>query len=143
VGHAWPRAEEAHAADPWPPLGLLSYLSPREAAAIEAQGRHPRLHGGAASARAAQCLYGRVPRMMMRAARFPCLGPTTADPTHSPFPIAPARVCSKKCGNNHGMIRKYHMNLCRRCFREAANAIGFYKVRAVHSPVCSADRGHA
>ncbi len=35
---------------------------------------------------------------------------------------------SRKCGNNHGLIRKYHMMLCRRCFRENAVAIGFRKV---------------
>jgi len=27
------------------------------------------------------------------------------------------------------LIRKYHMMLCRRCFRENANAIGFRKYR--------------
>ncbi len=37
-------------------------------------------------------------------------------------------VC-RKCGNNHGLIRKYHMMLCRRCFRENSVAIGFRKVR--------------
>jgi small subunit ribosomal protein S29e len=31
--------------------------------------------------------------------------------------------------SNHGLIRKYHMMLCRRCFRENANAIGFRKYR--------------
>lgn len=44
---------------------------------------------------------------------------------YRPLPLEP---CSRKCGNNHGLIRKYHMNLCRRCFREAAGAIGFTKV---------------
>ena len=43
-----------------------------------------------------------------------------------PSPYHPPR--SRKCGNNHGLIRKYSMNLCRRCFREAANMIGFVKV---------------
>jgi len=37
-------------------------------------------------------------------------------------------VC-RKCGNNHGLIRKYHMMLCRRCFRENAISIGFRKYR--------------
>jgi small subunit ribosomal protein S29e len=37
-------------------------------------------------------------------------------------------VC-RKCGNNHGLVRKYHMMLCRRCFRENAVAIGFRKFR--------------
>lgn len=35
---------------------------------------------------------------------------------------------SRKCGNNHGLVRKYHMMLCRRCFRENADNIGFTKV---------------
>lgn len=37
--------------------------------------------------------------------------------------------CSRKCNNNHGLIRKYNMMLCRRCFRENATQIGFIKVR--------------
>ena len=36
---------------------------------------------------------------------------------------------SRRCGNHHGLIRKYHMMLCRRCFRDNAAAIGFTKVR--------------
>ena len=38
-----------------------------------------------------------------------------------------SRTC-RKCGNVHGLIRKYHMMLCRRCFRENAGEIGFHKV---------------
>jgi len=38
--------------------------------------------------------------------------------------------CSRRCGNGHGLIRKYHMMLCRRCFGDYAEAIGFKKVRA-------------
>ena len=38
-----------------------------------------------------------------------------------------SRAC-KMCSNTHGLIRKYEMNLCRRCFKENANLIGFYKV---------------
>lgn len=32
------------------------------------------------------------------------------------------------CGNTHGMIRKYGLNICRQCFREYATDIGFIKV---------------
>jgi len=32
------------------------------------------------------------------------------------------------CGNVHGVIHKYRMNICRRCFRERAQAIGFEKL---------------
>lgn len=38
-----------------------------------------------------------------------------------------ARYC-RRCGNTHGLIRKYAMNLCRRCFREYAPTIGFTKL---------------
>jgi len=39
-----------------------------------------------------------------------------------------SRKC-KRCQNHHGIIRKYGLNLCRRCFREEANTIGFFKYR--------------
>lgn len=39
---------------------------------------------------------------------------------------------SRVCGNHHGLIRKYGINICRQCFREYAKDIGFVKVR-VHS----------
>ena len=32
------------------------------------------------------------------------------------------------CGNNHGLIHKYGLNICRRCFREVAAQIGFKKL---------------
>jgi len=32
------------------------------------------------------------------------------------------------CGNNRGLIHKYGLNICRRCFREAASQIGFRKL---------------
>ena len=35
---------------------------------------------------------------------------------------------SRRCNNHHGLIRKYGLNLCRRCFREHASDIGFLKV---------------
>lgn len=33
----------------------------------------------------------------------------------------------KRCGNYHGHISKYGLNLCRRCFREVAIKMGFKK----------------
>ena len=41
----------------------------------------------------------------------------------SPFP-------SRICANRHGLIRKYGLHICRRCFRENAAEIGFQKVSA-------------
>jgi hypothetical protein len=32
------------------------------------------------------------------------------------------------CSNGHAIIRKYGINICRQCFREYANDIGFVKV---------------
>jgi small subunit ribosomal protein S29e len=37
-------------------------------------------------------------------------------------------ICSRVCKNTHGIIRKYGLNMCRRCFREYADDIGFRKV---------------
>ena len=31
------------------------------------------------------------------------------------------------CGTNRGLIRKYSLNICRRCFRECAEEMGFSK----------------
>jgi len=39
-----------------------------------------------------------------------------------------SRHC-RVCNNTHGMIRKYGLMICRRCFREYANDIGFRKFR--------------
>jgi hypothetical protein len=36
--------------------------------------------------------------------------------------------CSRVCGNCHGLIRKYGLNVCRQCFREYSKDIGFVKV---------------
>jgi small subunit ribosomal protein S29e len=33
------------------------------------------------------------------------------------------------CSNQGGLIRKYGMNICRQCFRDRANDIGFAKFR--------------
>ena len=37
------------------------------------------------------------------------------------------RKC-RVCANQHGIIRKYAINMCRQCFRLYANDIGFHKV---------------
>lgn len=37
-------------------------------------------------------------------------------------------VYSRVCSNHHGLIRKYGLNMCRRCFRQYANQIGFKKL---------------
>ncbi len=34
------------------------------------------------------------------------------------------RIC-RFCGNSRGLIRSYNLNVCRRCFREVAEDIGF------------------
>jgi small subunit ribosomal protein S29e len=33
------------------------------------------------------------------------------------------------CRNTHGIIRKYNIRMCRRCFRDQAESIGFHKYR--------------
>ena len=38
-------------------------------------------------------------------------------------------ACSRVCHARRGLIRKYHLDICRRCFREQAKFIGFVKVR--------------
>jgi small subunit ribosomal protein S29e len=38
-----------------------------------------------------------------------------------------ARRC-RVCANQCAIIRKYHLNMCRQCFRERALDIGFIKV---------------
>ncbi|AEA39095.1 40S ribosomal protein S29A (nucleomorph) [Cryptomonas paramecium] len=39
-----------------------------------------------------------------------------------------SRKC-KVCGNRKGLIRKYDLNICRQCFRENAQLIGFSKFK--------------
>ncbi|MCQ2821480.1 MAG: 30S ribosomal protein S14 [archaeon] len=39
-----------------------------------------------------------------------------------------AHAC-RVCRNTHGLIRKYGLSLCRRCFRERAQLIGFKQTR--------------
>jgi len=36
-------------------------------------------------------------------------------------------ACSRVCENQHAIIRKYNINICRQCFREYARDIGFVK----------------
>jgi hypothetical protein len=43
-------------------------------------------------------------------------------------PRISALVYSRKCGAIKGVIRKYGLMICRRCFREKAEEIGFQKV---------------
>ena len=47
-----------------------------------------------------------------------------------------AFVCSRVCSSQTGIIRKYHIFMCRQCFRDQAELIGFRKVRlAVPRPL--------
>jgi ribosomal protein S14 len=39
-----------------------------------------------------------------------------------------SRVC-QRCNTTRGLIRKYGLNYCRRCFREIAKNVGFHKYR--------------
>jgi ribosomal protein S14 len=39
-----------------------------------------------------------------------------------------SRGC-KRCGSKNGLIRRYGLNICRQCFREVAEKIGFKKYR--------------
>eukprot|EP00512_Aurantiochytrium_limacinum_P005175 CAMPEP_0171498094 /NCGR_PEP_ID=MMETSP0958-20121227/7651_1 /TAXON_ID=87120 /ORGANISM="Aurantiochytrium limacinum, Strain ATCCMYA-1381" /LENGTH=54 /DNA_ID=CAMNT_0012032439 /DNA_START=282 /DNA_END=446 /DNA_ORIENTATION=+ len=39
-----------------------------------------------------------------------------------------SRQC-RVCASRSGLIRKYHLNMCRQCFRERATDIGFKKYR--------------
>lgn len=41
---------------------------------------------------------------------------------------SPDRQC-RVCTSRNGVIRKYGLLICRRCFREYANDIGFVKYR--------------
>jgi len=45
-------------------------------------------------------------------------------------------VCSRVCGNSHGLIRKYGLNCCRQCFRSNAKEIGFIKVNSKLYELC-------
>ncbi|KAK1932626.1 putative ribosomal protein S14p/S29e [Babesia divergens] len=49
--------------------------------------------------------------------------------TH-PKTYGPGSHQCRVCFNRHGLIRKYGLSICRQCFRERANLIGFHKVGA-------------
>ncbi|WXG42832.1 MAG: 30S ribosomal protein S14 [Promethearchaeati archaeon SRVP18_Atabeyarchaeia-1] len=38
-----------------------------------------------------------------------------------------SRQCSR-CGSHQAIIRRYKLNLCRRCFREVSEKLGFKKL---------------
>jgi len=38
------------------------------------------------------------------------------------------KVVCKICGNSRALIRKYNIYLCRRCFKENAEKLGFKKL---------------
>ncbi|XP_074627891.1 small ribosomal subunit protein uS14 [Acropora palmata] len=44
-----------------------------------------------------------------------------------PRKYGPGSRSCRVCFNHHGLIRKYGLNMCRRCFREYAKDIGFRK----------------
>lgn len=52
----------------------------------------------------------------LQSLRCPCQAPCS--------PCPRSRVCTARCG----LIRKYHLFVCRRCFRERAAQIGFLKL---------------
>jgi len=49
--------------------------------------------------------------------------------THNTHPKehAPGARRCRVCNNRRGIIRKYGLDICRRCFREYASDIGFIK----------------
>ncbi|KAJ7340096.1 ribosomal protein S29, S14 [Desmophyllum pertusum] len=44
-----------------------------------------------------------------------------------PRTYGPGSRSCRVCFNHHGLIRKYGLNICRRCFRQYAKDIGFQK----------------
>ncbi|KAL9099176.1 MAG: hypothetical protein Q9163_005292 [Psora crenata] len=50
---------------------------------------------------------------------------TARVPAHDPVQTLDSRVCTHRAG----LIRKYGLNICRQCFREKSQDIGFTKVR--------------
>uniref|UniRef100_A0A915CEX7 Small ribosomal subunit protein uS14 n=1 Tax=Parascaris univalens TaxID=6257 RepID=A0A915CEX7_PARUN len=45
-----------------------------------------------------------------------------------PRKYGPGSRSCRVCSNHHGLIRKYGLNMCRRCFREYAADVGFKKL---------------
>ena len=50
-----------------------------------------------------------------------------SDSTKNPRADAKNLTCSV-CSSKKGMIHKYRLHICRRCFREVAHKIGFRKL---------------
>lgn len=51
--------------------------------------------------------------------------PSTKPPKVRPF--GKSKIRCIRCGTREAVIRKYGLNLCRRCFREVAPQLGFKK----------------
>lgn len=83
-----------------------------ESASLELHDLSPNLNGAAHNLRSSSSQPARVSR-----GKYPHFGLKSL--------LCPCRVCK----NRHGLIRKYHLNVCRQCFRQYANDIGFYKYR--------------
>ena len=69
--------------------------------------------------------------MILLAGRLPAGRLPTPRAREHPVCLPRSRVCS----NGHAIIRKYGLNICRQCFREYANDIGFIKVGASLAPI--------
>eukprot|EP00898_Chlorokybus_atmophyticus_P002814 jgi/Chlat1/3533/Chrsp23S08822 len=54
------------------------------------------------------------------------MGHSTVWNSH-PKNYGPGSRSCRVCGNPHGLIRKYGINVCRQCFRMYAKDIGFVK----------------
>jgi len=64
------------------------------------------------------------------AAKFPHMPAIASPASHVAHHCASrASPHSRVCNNTHGIIRKYGLDICRRCFREYATDIGFQKYR--------------
>ncbi|KAI0505443.1 hypothetical protein F5B22DRAFT_524888 [Xylaria bambusicola] len=61
------------------------------------------------------------------------LSPKAARPRGLISMSFPSRICTHRAG----LIRKYGLDMCRQCFREQANRIGFVKVSSFLPPLLS------
>ena len=59
----------------------------------------------------------------------PRVSPPLSSSHFSPLCCPLLSVRSRVCQNRRGLIRKYGIDMCRRCFREYATDIGFVKYR--------------
>jgi len=55
------------------------------------------------------------------------MGFATIHKTH-PRTYGPGSRKCRVCSNHHGISRKYGLDMCRRCFKQYANDIGFFKL---------------